>query len=50
VDNTFWSRPELRFYVTMARWNKAAGNVTGNPALANETSGTSAGAQVEWWF
>jgi hypothetical protein len=26
----------------MARWNKAAGNVTGNPALANETSGTSA--------
>jgi maltoporin len=50
IDNTFWSRPELRLYVTSAKWNKAAGNVTGNPAFANKTSGTSAGAQVEWWF
>ena len=50
IDNSFWSRPELRLYVTSAKWNKAAGNVTGNPAFANKTSGTSAGAQVEWWF
>ncbi|WP_374435446.1 carbohydrate porin [Inhella sp.] len=50
IDNSFWSRPELRLYVTHARWNKAAGNVTGNAAFANKTSGTSAGAQVEWWF
>lgn len=50
IDNSFWSRPELRLYVTHARWNAAAGNVTGNPAFAGKTSGTSAGAQVEWWF
>jgi maltoporin len=50
IDNTFWSRPELRLYVTSAKWNSAAGNVTGNTAFANKTSGTSAGAQVEWWF
>ena len=50
IDNTFWSRPELRLYVTSAKWNSAAGNVTGNAAFANKTSGTSAGAQVEWWF
>lgn len=50
IDNSFWSRPELRLYVTSAKWNKAAGNVTGNSAFANKTSGTSAGAQVEWWF
>jgi maltoporin len=46
----FWSRPEFRAYVTSARWNTPAGNVTGQPALANKTSGTSYGAQVEWWF
>jgi maltoporin len=46
----FWSRPEFRAYVTTAKWNKAAGNVTGQAALANKTSGTSYGAQVEWWF
>lgn len=50
IDNSFWSRPELRVYVTSAKWNKAAGNVTGNASFADKTSGTSAGAQVEWWF
>lgn len=50
VDGGFWSRPEFRLYVTHARWNAAAGNVTGQAAFAGKTSGTSAGAQVEWWF
>jgi len=50
INNEFWSRPELRLYVTTAKWNAAAGNVTGVPALAGKTRGTSAGAQVEWWF
>ena len=50
IDNSFWSRPELRFYVTSAKWNQAAGNVTGNAQFNGKTSGTSAGAQVEWWF
>ena len=43
-------RPEFRLYVTHAKWNKAAGNVTGQPGFENETSGTSFGAQVEVWF
>ena len=50
VGPDFWSRPEFRLYVTSAKWNGAAGNVTGQAALANKTSGTSYGAQVEWWF
>lgn len=50
VDGGFWSRPEFRLYATHARWNPAAGNVTGQAAFAGKTSGTSFGAQVEWWF
>jgi len=46
----FWNRPELRLYVTTAKWNEAAGNVTGQAAFAGKTSGTSFGAQVEMWF
>lgn len=43
-------RPEFRLYVTHAKWNRAAGNVTGEPNFDGETSGTSFGAQVEVWF
>ena len=50
INSDFWSRPELRLYVTTAKWNAAAGNVTGQPNLVGKTSNTSAGAQVEWWF
>ena len=50
VGNGFWDRPEFRVYVTHAKWNDAAGNVTGQAAFADKTSGTSYGAQVEWWF
>ena len=47
----FWSRPEMRFYVTHVRWNDAA-------ALANQTSfgsggktsTTIAGVQLEIWW
>jgi len=50
----FWKRPELRLYVTTAKWNSAAnaaagaGGVTG--AGNGKTSGTSYGAQAEMWF
>lgn len=49
----FWSRPELRLYVTTAKWNAAAnaaapGGVTG--LGDGKTRGTSYGAQVEVWF
>jgi maltoporin len=50
IGPAFWSRPEFRMYVTTAEWNSAAGNVTGQAAFANKTSGTSYGAQVERWF
>jgi maltoporin len=50
IANDFWSRPEFRLYVTSAKWNGPAGNVTGQAAFDSKTTGTSYGAQVEWWF
>jgi maltoporin len=50
IGPEFWSRPEFRLYVTTAKWNAPAGNVTGQAAFAGKTEGTSYGAQVEWWF
>lgn len=50
IGPEFWSRPEFRLYTTLAHWNTAAGNVTGQPGFDGKTSGTSYGAQVEWWF
>jgi maltoporin len=50
----FWSRPELRLYVTTAKWNDAANAAAGSGGLTGigdgKTSGTSYGAQVEIWF
>jgi len=47
----FWNRPELRLYVTTAKWNAAAnvaeGNIVGRP---DKTRQTSYGAQAEIWF
>lgn len=50
----FWNRPELRLYVTTARWNAAANSAAGVGGLTGigngKTQGTSFGAQVEAWF
>ncbi|MGY4827546.1 carbohydrate porin [Sphaerotilaceae bacterium SBD11-9] len=50
----FWNRPELRLYVTTAKWNdaaNAANGIGGLTGLGNgKTSGTSWGAQAEVWF
>jgi maltoporin len=48
VGEGFWSRPELRAYVTTAKWNDAAGDITG--LGDGKTSGTSYGLQAEIWF
>jgi maltoporin len=53
ADRGFWARPELRFYVTHARWNDAAnaaaaGGLTGFGDA--KTSGTSYGVQAEVWW
>lgn len=52
LNSSYWSRPELRFYITHAVWNdaaKAAVNPTPS-ALASSTAGTSAGVQLEVWW
>ncbi|WP_280155998.1 carbohydrate porin [Piscinibacter sp. XHJ-5] len=50
----FWNRPELRLYVTTAKWNDAANAAAGPGGLTGigdgKTRGTSYGAQVEIWF
>ncbi|WP_280150556.1 carbohydrate porin [Piscinibacter sp. XHJ-5] len=50
----FWNRPELRLYVTTAKWNDAANAAAGPGGVTGigdgKTRGTSYGAQVEMWF
>jgi maltoporin len=50
----FWNRPELRLYVTTAKWNAAANDAAGPDGLTGlangKTRGTSFGAQAEIWF
>jgi maltoporin len=50
----FFSRPELRLYVTTAKWNDAANAASGIGGLTGlgdgKTRGTSYGAQAEIWF
>lgn len=50
----FWNRPELRLYVTTAKWNEAANAAAGPGGVTGigdgKTRGTSYGAQVEMWF
>jgi maltoporin len=50
----FWSRPELRFYVTKANWNQAAADANNNSASGFGANGrksqTLAGVQYEVWW
>ena len=53
----FWTRPELRSFVTYAKWNAAAqqaaspGSTLSNTGVfGGNTNGTSVGLQVETWF
>lgn len=52
----FWNRPELRLFVTTAKWNgpantNAGGNLAGfTGSAASKTTGTSYGFQAEIWF
>jgi maltoporin len=56
LSQDFWSRPELRFYVTRANWNSAVAassdyNSTTTGFAANgRTSQTLAGVQYEVWW
>lgn len=51
----YWSRPELRLFVTHAIWNDAAKGAVnaaneGGAVFGDRKSGTSYGLQVETWF
>ena len=52
----FWSRPELRFYVTRANWNQAAADANngganeGSFGTNNRKNQTLAGVQYEVWW
>lgn len=51
MDEDFWSRPELRLYVTKANWNQAA--AVANAATfgaRGKTSRTLVGVQYEIWW
>jgi maltoporin len=55
MGESYWSRPELRLYVSYGKWNGAATplvNSTNNsgPVYGSNTSGTSAGLQLEAWW
>jgi len=50
----FWSRPELRFYVTRANWNQAAADANNNATSGfganSRKAQTLAGVQYEVWW
>lgn len=55
VGEGYWSRPELRVYITYGKWNDAAikaVNASNNsgPVYGNNTSGTSVGVHLEAWW
>lgn len=55
VGPAYYDRPELRAFVTYAKWNDAATaavNAANNsgPVFGTRTSGASAGVQLEAWF
>jgi maltoporin len=55
LGESYWSRPELRLFVSYGRWNGAAtplvnASNNGGPVYGDATSGMSAGLQVEAWW
>jgi maltoporin len=51
LGSDFWSRPELRFYVTQANWNSDAAIAnTASFGAGGRTSATTTGAQIEVWW
>jgi len=51
VGQDFWSRPEVRFFVTKANWNDAAAAANASTFGANgKTSSTIVGVQYEIWW
>lgn len=52
-QQSWWSRPVIRFYVTKANWNKEAtnwGTPSGMGAFGKALGGTTFGCQIEAWW
>lgn len=49
-DSSFWTRPQLRAFVTYATWDSKLKGAVGGADIANATSGTTYGVQMETWF
>lgn len=50
LNNSFWGRPEIRFFVTYATWSdEFEGRVGGEP-YGDQTNGMSYGMQAEAWW
>jgi len=51
-QSNFWSRPQIRLFVTHASWNREANNwgTIAGGAFGNDLQGTTYGAQVEAWW
>lgn len=47
---TFWARPSIRAYATVAFWNDGAKGRVGGQAYDNDTVGASFGLQAESWW
>jgi maltoporin len=50
AGNGFWSRPEIRAYVTAAFWNDAIQGQVGGAAHAEDNFGLAFGVQAEHWW
>lgn len=55
LGRDYWSRPELRFFVSYGKWNDAASasvNASNNsgPVYGKDTSGVSYGVHMEAWW
>jgi maltoporin len=47
---TFWARPSIRAYATLAMWNDGVKGAVGGPAYNDDTTGLSFGLQAESWW
>lgn len=50
TGNSFWSRPVLRAYATMATWGDDFTGLVGGAAFANDNLGMAFGVQAESWW
>ncbi len=50
LDDSFWARPVLRAFVTLAKWSDDFEGKIGGAGYADKTAGLLYGVQLEAWF